>query len=530
MFKCHTHRSCHGCCHTVDRRNFLKNCGTAMVAAAGSLTSFAAGASEKDPTRIRVAAVFLMSMNTREIWPYPDFDTQGRQREVLTRLMDGCPEIEFVPMTVENASDLQKVIALKDKVDGYLIYTMTLVWRHRKEVVDIAGLGKPTVVADEFLGGSGVFLTGYSEICDRKIPAVAVSTTRLRDLILVVRQFADVRKPGTTPARFAQQCEQIYRRSYPAEGELKCAGDSVALTGIQKCIDRFNRSSFLIVGRGQAGQEHDFICVKGRYIDFDELKLLYKKIDREEAAEWADRWSKQADDLPSGDYVEPSRPAPDAIQKAGGVYLAMLKLLKKYGTDTVTMNCLGGFAAGKLPAYPCLGFMQILNDGGQGVCEAMPDDTISMLMARILTGRPGFVSDPALDTSRNRIIYAHCVGTTKVFGPDGKSNGYRIRTLHNRDPRGACAESLMPAGYMTTSFRTNVGRKKMVIHQAKAIGTLESEKGCRTKLIAEVRGDIGKLLNQWNQFGWHRVTVYGDIREPLMEFGRALGLEIIEEA
>jgi len=529
MCKCHTHRSCHGCCQAVDRRHFLKNCGAVVVAAAGSLKSFAAYASETDETKTRVAAVFLMSMNTREIWPYPDFDTKNRQREVLARLREGCPRIEIVPVTVENASDMQKVIALRDKVDGYLIYTMTLVWRHRKEVVDIARLGKPTVVADEFLGGSGVFLTGYGEIYDRKIPVAAVSTTRLSDLVLVVQQFADVRKAGATPASFTQQCEQVYRGSFPADGELRCVGDPVVLTDIHKCVERFNRSRFLIVGRGQAGQEGDFLGVKGRYIDFDELQSLYEEIDRQEAAEWADRWSKQADDLPSGDYVEPSQPTPDAIQKAGGVYLAMLKLLKKYGTDTVTMNCLGGFAAGKLPAYPCLGFMQILNDGGQGVCEAMPDDTISMLMARILTGRSGFVSDPALDTSRNRIVYAHCVGTTKVFGPDGKSNGYRIRTLHNRDPRGACAESLMPAGYMTTSFRTNIGRKKMVIHQAKAIGSLESEKGCRTKLIAEVRGDIGKLFNQWNQFGWHRVTVYGDVKEPLMEFGKALGLEIIEE-
>lgn len=500
-----------------------------MAAAAGSLTSFATYAAEKEHTKARVAAVFLMSMNTREIWPYPGFDTKNRQREVLALLREGCPEIELVPVTVENASDMQKVLALKDRVDGYLVYTMTLVWSHRKEVVDIAGLGKPTVVADEFLGGSGVFLTGYGEIYDRKMPAAAVSTTRLSDLVLVVQQFANVRKPGTTPARFAQQCEQVYRGSFPADGELKCVGDPVALTDIHKCVERFHRSRFLIVGRGRAGQEHDFLGVKGRYIDFDELQSLYEKIDSEEAAEWADRWSKQADELPSGDYVEPSQPTPDAIQKAGGVYLAMLKLLKKYSTDTVTINCLGGFSAGKLPAYPCLGFMQILNDGGQGVCEAMPDDTLSMLMARILTGRPGFVSDPALDTSRNQIVYAHCVGTTKVLGPDGKSNGYRIRTLHNRDPRGACVESLMPAGYMTTSFRTNVGRKKMVIHQAKAIGSLESEKGCRTKLIAEVRGDIGKLFNQWSQFGWHRVTVYGDVKEPLAEFAKALGLEIVEE-
>jgi hypothetical protein len=45
-----------------------------------------------------------------------------------------------------------------------------------------------------------------------------------------------------------------------------------------------------------------------------------------------------------------------------------------------------------------------------------------------------------------------------------------------------------------------------------------------------VRGDIGKLFNYWSQFGWHRVTVFGDVKEPLTEFGQALGLEVIEEA
>jgi len=38
------------------------------------------------------------------------------------------------------------------------------------------------------------------------------------------------------------------------------------------------------------------------------------------------------------------------------------------------------------------------------------------------------------------------------------------------------------------------------------------------------------LFEKWDRFGWHRVTVYGDVKEPLVEFGKALGLEIIEEA
>jgi len=71
--------------------------------------------------------------------------------------------------------------------------------------------------------------------------------------------------------------------------------------------------------------------------------------------------------------------------------------------------------------------------------------------------------------------------------------------------------------------------KELILHQAKALGTLDSERGCRTKLVAEVRGDIEKLFYQWDRFGWHRVMVYGDVKEPLKEFGKALGLKIIEE-
>jgi hypothetical protein len=70
----------------------------------------------------------------------------------------------------------------------------------------------------------------------------------------------------------------------------------------------------------------------------------------------------------------------------------------------------------------------------------------------------------------------------------------------------------------------------MLVRQAKSLGPLDSERGCRTKLLAEVRGDITRLFDQWSQFGWHRVTVFGDVQEPLMEFGKALGLEVIEEA
>ena len=519
MPHCHHSLSCSGCSHAYSRRGFLKGC--AATAAAGALAPLAGRADEPKGRQVRVALVFLANSAEREIWPYPGFDCAGRQQEILNLLKEGCPQVEFVPVVVAQPAHVQKALAINDAVDGYLVYTVTLNWGLQGSLLAIGNLGKPLLVADEYLGGSGVFLCGYSSLRRQGLAAAAVASRRPDDLVAVARCFAELKKAGTTAASFAQQCEEVYRRTFATAGPPECLEDRVAPAEIGECVKRLRQARFLIVGAGQPGQQREFLGAKGIYVGFEEFKALYDKVDRDQAADWGRRWSTQAEKV-----VEPK---PEWINKAGGVYLAMLALLKKHGTDSITINCLGGFGSGQLPAYPCLGFMQLLNDGSQGVCEAMPDDSLSTLMGRILVGRAGYVSDPALDTSQNQIVYSHCMALTKVFGPNGRANKFRIRTLHNRDPRGCCAQSLLPEGYMTTSFRTSVARKKMVIHQAKAVGNLDADRGCRTQLLGQVRGDIGKMFAQWDLFGWHRVTVYGDIREPLVEFGKALGLEIIEE-
>ena len=521
---CHSgHSTCLGCSHALSRRGFLKQCG----AAGAALAPFVAKADESKGdkpagAKPRVALVFLSNSAGREMWPYPGYDCPRRHAEILQALHAGCPQVEFVPVVVPVPAELKKAIALKDQVDGYLVYTVTLNWGFTNLVVELGKLGKPMLVADEYLGGSGVFLVGYSKLARMGVQAAAVSTTRLSDLVAACRPMADLKKPGVTPASFAKQCEELYRQTFARSGPLDCREDRVSLTPIGQCLQRLKQSRFVIVGPGRSGVEKEFLGAKGIYVSFDQFKALYDQVDREQAAEWARRWTGRAEKV-----VEPT---PEWLQKAGAVYMATVALMKKHNAETATMNCLGGFASGQLPAYPCLGFMQILDDGAMGVCEAMPDDSVSMIIARLLTGRAGYVSDPALDTSKNQIVYSHCMAMTKVFGTQGSTVPFRIRTLHNRDPRGCCAQSFLPEGYMTTSFRTNIAQKKMIIHQAKAVGNLDADRGCRTQLLGEVRGDIEKLFHEWDRFGWHRVTVYGDIKEPLVELGKALGLEIVEEA
>ena len=156
--------------------------------------------------------------------------------------------------------------------------------------------------------------------------------------------------------------------------------------------------------------------------------------------------------------------------------------------------------------------------------------TATMVAFTAMTGgRPGYISDPVIDTAKRQIIYAHCVASNKVFGPGGEENPFSIMT-HSEDRQGASVRSIMPAGYLTTTLEIEPQRKEILLHQAKAVDNDPDDRACRTKLCAEPLGDIEKLFAEWDQWGWHRVTYYGDLKEPAYALADVIGWKIREEA
>ena len=144
-------------------------------------------------------------------------------------------------------------------------------------------------------------------------------------------------------------------------------------------------------------------------------------------------------------------------------------------------------------------------------------------------GRPGYISDPVIDTAKRQIIYAHCVASNKVFGPDGEENPFTIMT-HSEDRQGASVRSIMPTGYLTTTLEIAPQKKEILLHQAKAVDNDPDDRACRTKLCAEPVGDIEKLFSEWDEWGWHRVTFYGDLKDPAYALADAMGWKVREEA
>jgi hypothetical protein len=164
-----------------------------------------------------------------------------------------------------------------------------------------------------------------------------------------------------------------------------------------------------------------------------------------------------------------------------------------------------------------------------GGCECDVRSAASMVLANALTGgRPGFISDPVLDIAKRQIVYAHCVASNRVFGPKGTTNPFEILT-HSEDRQGASVRSLFPKGYLTTTIEVQPGRKEILFHQAKAVDNDPNDRACRSKLCGEPMGDFEKLFSFWDQWGWHRVTVYGDLKESVQAVADALGWKVVAE-
>ena len=257
-------------------------------------------------------------------------------------------------------------------------------------------------------------------------------------------------------------------------------------------------------------------------VPFAEVNAAWESADKEQSRAIADRWQKTATEI--------TGVARETLETCAAMYLAQKAVLKNHGANAITINCLGGFYGGHIHAYPCLGFHELNNEGLIGGCECDVRSTATMVAMNALTqGRPGYISDPIIDTSSRQIVYAHCVAPNRAFGPQGEANPFRILT-HSEDRKGASVCSSLPLGYMTTTVEFAPERKTILFHRAKAVANVVDDRACRTKLAAEPVGDIEKLFTEWDAWGWHRVTTYGDLKEPVFALAEAMKWKVIEEA
>jgi hypothetical protein len=398
--------------------------------------------------KTKLGLIFSHMTPDKHTWPYSGYDYEGRKTELYKDIERLCPEVSFVVRTVTNKTEGEQVFEeLKDDVAGFVVYFVGL-FTFAPEV--FARSGMPTLLLDDMYSGSGEFLEVYGDAQRDGFPVVGIAT---QDMTVVARNI----------------------NLFPVIQKLK--NSRILVFSDEVIAEKVN----LLKKIGEEKFGIDIILA-----DWKELDKNLKEADVEQAKEVANHWITCAKTV--------KEPGEDEILRSARFYLATKKMLEKYDADAITIDCLNFFYGGKLNAYPCMTWFAFTEEGKSGICEADIGSTITELMGKYLTGQPGFVSDPVVDTTRDEIIYAHCVATRKPFGPSGKENPYIIRT-HAEDRMGAAVQSLLPTEHELTTIKVVLETGELMIHSSYATGNLDEERACRTKLIAKT--DAKRIAKNW---------------------------------
>jgi hypothetical protein len=458
--------------------------------------------------KMRICCAYAVKAPTGLSWPGILQNYQKRIEEISGWLKNEITDsdVTFVNKTVSAGTSDEELLEIT-QFDGVLVFLLAHGTGIGQRLVSKMRHG---LIIDDPFGGSGDLIRISGIIHNEKYPVQTVGTQDMEALLHKIRVYLAV--PRIAGSRI------LVFKNFEKMTPVKEA-EMVRSIGTGSTMKRYRA--------GKAGFDETVRQIKDTFSidvvmkDLKALKQYMSGVDEEEAKQYAKKWTENAEKV-----VEPSS---SDILAAAKMYLALTEAKKETHADVVSIDCILMFFAYDMGVYPCLSFFEMNNNGEIGICEGDLDSAISSLIIQKISGRPGFVSDPFVDTEKNQITYAHCVASAKPFGPQTSPYPYRIRT-HSEDESSAAVQVMLPAGYPVTTIKISAANKAMSIHSGESIGNIDTASGCRTKLVAKIPSSR-ILLNNWHNelFSWHRVTVFGDYRNDFMDIAQYFNLKVYEE-
>lgn len=514
----------------MERRSFIVKMGALAGAAvtpsipyvmAGNRTSPEAlgTAGKKAGTKVKVIFLsHLADVQNVPDWPNIGYDFRPDMIEMVRKLNAGVPDVEFIPAKANGDDQVKDILKLDAKlgIAGYVAVQMNC-WN--KGIDALTDSKKPVLYTSLPFGGDGGWLTRNRYLHDRPNYA-SIATLDFDDVVRVASAFSKVKKGGA--AAFKAEASRIIDEIIPKTNKFTAREDKPACLTPEEVLVKLSRIKMLSVSNTNKTDQEEMLKedfgIETIFVSYDEINAATANADIRKAAVVAAKWKQDA--IAINDVSD------EEIEGSARVYVGMKDLVEKYGAQAITVNCLDAAYGGHIPNYPCLGFMELQNEGLMGVCENDFGGTLSMLIANTITNgeRIGYMSDPVLDYSNRSIIYAHCVCTTKFWGTGGPDSRFEILT-HSEDRKGASVRTIAPSGYPDTTFIFLPKHKTLLIHTGIIVGNSKDDRACRTKIISEVTGDFSKMSLNW--LNWHHVTVIGDIKDAVIALAEKVGYKVV---
>ena len=199
---------------------------------------------------------------------------------------------------------------------------------------------------------------------------------------------------------------------------------------------------------------------------------------------------------------------PEDMIKAMRLYRAIKRICKEEKLSAVTVSCFKLIE--RTGTTGCLALAMLNDEGIIAGCEGDLQSVFTLLVAKALTGKVGFMANPSMINARNNeIILAHCTIGMK------QTERYIIRN-HFETESGIGIQGLLPEGDVTI---VKCGGECLDEYYL-STGTLTENTNyiymCRTKVRVKMNTPADYFLK--NPLGNHHILLQGNYESSLNEF------------
>ena len=195
------------------------------------------------------------------------------------------------------------------------------------------------------------------------------------------------------------------------------------------------------------------------------------------------------------------------IEKALDVYGALKRIVEKYRLDGLALKCFD--LLDLIGTTGCLALSILNAEGIPAACEGDTMSLVSMMIARLVTGRSAFMANPSsMDFDKGEMVLAHCTI------PIDMTSSYNL-TTHFESGIGVAIDSVVEPGVVTI-FKCDDTLKRVFIERAELLESMHEEYLCRSQM--RLRPEHGPRYLLENAVCNHQCIIPGDWTESLEEF------------
>ncbi len=169
---------------------------------------------------------------------------------------------------------------------------------------------------------------------------------------------------------------------------------------------------------------------------------------------------------------------------------------------------------------PCIMMSYLLDEGLIAACEADYRAAILMTMAKVLTGKPGWIANPShYNPEENTLILAHCTAATSL--------GVYSTLLPHFETGNPYAVHVRiePGVYTLAALSPDYKRLSYALVEVVESGMFSGGR-CRTQVVAKFIDEENPEPFPAKAISNHHVLMKGDVRTELKIAARLLGIEV----